>query len=69
MPDSYQIIVDRDASEDDAAKAGRRAIEWLVDECVIEEASTRCVPDSAARGHRPAVGWQRAIVEIDERFL
>lgn len=69
MPDSYQIIVDRDVSEDDAKKAGRCAIEWLIDEFVIEEVSTRCVPDSASRGHRPASGWQRAIVEIDERFL
>jgi hypothetical protein len=68
MPEYYQIIVVCDVDAFDAQRTGRKALEWLADELVIQDEPTACVPDNR-QGFGPAELWQSAIVEIDESFL
>jgi hypothetical protein len=46
MGNSFQVIVDRDATESEAAALGRLVLSWLVCEQIVEADPTRCLNDS-----------------------
>ncbi len=65
----FQVVVDGDAAAGEVDRLAERALEWLIDEHIVEESPSRCVPDRRKLGHRPGEDWQAAIVELDEYFL
>lgn len=64
MGDSFQILVDRDASADEAPRLAAEVRDWLVARRIIEGGLT----DSALGdlGHRPGLGYRAAVAGPDE---
>ncbi|TQF09917.1 hypothetical protein FJV41_42150 [Myxococcus llanfairpwllgwyngyllgogerychwyrndrobwllllantysiliogogogochensis] len=64
MGDSFQTIVDRDASADDAPRLAAEVRDWLVARRIIEQELTDCALGDS--GHRPGPGHAAAVEEPDE---
>jgi hypothetical protein len=60
MGDSFQIIVDKDASEDEAPRLAAEVRDWLVARRIIEPESTDCALGDS--GHRPGP-WHTAALD------
>jgi hypothetical protein len=59
MGDGFQIIVDREASLEEAPHLAERVREWLVARRIIEPALSDCA--LGAIGHRPGPGYTAAV--------
>ncbi|NBD12441.1 FmdB family zinc ribbon protein [Corallococcus silvisoli] len=64
MGDSFQIIVDKDASADEAPRLAAQIRDWLVARRIIEPELTDCALGDS--GHRPGPGRTAAVDAPDE---
>ncbi|MGC0376627.1 hypothetical protein [Streptomyces sp. SAI-229] len=62
MGDRFQVIVDLDADEADAARLARRVVERLAAEGVVLAERTKCVLGQSL-GHPPGPHWERAVTD------
>lgn len=63
MGDTFQTIVDLDASPQDAPRLAERVVEWLVAEgIVLAERTPDCVYGQPL-GHLPGPNWERAVTD------
>lgn len=61
MGDYFQTVVDLDATEEEAAALGVRALDWLVGEGIVVAERTDCVLGGGGFGHAPGPRYARAV--------
>jgi hypothetical protein len=66
MGDSYQVIVDRDASVDQSEHFGSIVLDWLIAERIVEPEASDC---ALGLGHRPGPGHLKATAEAPRWFM
>jgi len=64
MGDHFQIVVDLDATPQDAPRLARLLTEWLVAEGIVRAERTDCVLGQPL-GHPPGPDWHRAVAPAD----
>jgi hypothetical protein len=64
MGDRFQILVDLDATPEDAAELAARGLAWLVAEGIVSADKTDCVL-GAPLGNPPGAHWAKAVTDPD----
>lgn len=67
MGDTFQAVVDVDATEHDAPGLAAKAIDWLANRGVIESTPTDCV--LGPLGYRPGENCAIAVLTTDDNLM